>query len=586
MGQRPAAQVMSEVASLLRTQPSRKDRKLGTIAYQAERIVRTETNGIYSLASQLRQQQVTSTQEGYEKSWVAGHDSRVRTAHASAGHRYGPDGDPGPIPFDEPYIVDGEKLRMPHDPNASARNRINCRCVSVLHRDDWFEPIPDDEPLAPGPDEIETQGPAGQPKNLWTTDERQHLKQWIDTLGYGKGIQKFLELNPSRTKLGAEYQWNNRAKWSTAQPKPEPAPVQPAVVRSGAEVRKEMLQWHDDNVSKIQKLKDEWDAHRSKYTQLVAQRYGEGVPLSKIGELDEQIKGVLQEVQIANDAWSKLTNTHREMLQEKFIYQQTPLSHRHVMTLLPTNAPDSWQVGAVQFRKIVGDALFAESAVKLKADWTALGVPENLIKDAMKPFQASFNTLPKGSRAYNLGGHVHVPPETSVATVVHELGHSLEAWLPSVVDNRVQFYEVRTKGEAFIPMSKATGNKAYKAEEVTKKDRFIEPYMGKVYLNPDGTPYRHVSEMVSMGVQMLHESPVKLAREDPEFFDWIYDLLRGKKFVAPRIYKGAKVSITGGSKKGQTGTIETVDNKDGIHSVRLDNTGELWTVDDKNLVSA
>lgn len=146
LGKKSAFGIMQDVAGLLRTQPDRQG-NLGTIAYQAERIVRTESNAIYSLASQVRQQQVADDTTGMRKYWVTAHDVRVRPDHTSAGQRYAPGGDPGPIPFGQDYMVGGEHMKMPHDPRSSAKQRINCRCISVMYHADWFGP-----PAMPEPD--------------------------------------------------------------------------------------------------------------------------------------------------------------------------------------------------------------------------------------------------------------------------------------------------------------------------------------------------------------------------------------------------------------------------------------------------
>jgi len=56
--------------------------------------------------------------------WITAGDERVRMAHAAAnGQRRGLDG---------VFIVGGEALRFPGDPNGSAGNIINCRCNLVM----------------------------------------------------------------------------------------------------------------------------------------------------------------------------------------------------------------------------------------------------------------------------------------------------------------------------------------------------------------------------------------------------------------------------------------------------------------------
>jgi hypothetical protein len=41
------------------------------------------------------------------------------------------------------------------------------------------------------------------------------------------------------------------------------------------------------------------------------------------------------------------------------------------------------------------------------------------------------------------------------------------------------------------------------------------------------TVYRYATEVVSMGVEYLYADPAKFARDDPEHFRFIVNLLRG-----------------------------------------------------------
>jgi hypothetical protein len=56
------------------------------------------------------------------KSWQAILDSRTRPDHVAADNQE--------VGVNESYSVGGEQLRYPRDPNASAGNTINCRCIS------------------------------------------------------------------------------------------------------------------------------------------------------------------------------------------------------------------------------------------------------------------------------------------------------------------------------------------------------------------------------------------------------------------------------------------------------------------------
>lgn len=59
-----------------------------------------------------------------KKTWNSMLDNRTRPAHAEADSRY----HANPIPITENFIVMGESLKYPRDPNGSAENIMRCRC--------------------------------------------------------------------------------------------------------------------------------------------------------------------------------------------------------------------------------------------------------------------------------------------------------------------------------------------------------------------------------------------------------------------------------------------------------------------------
>jgi len=56
------------------------------------------------------------------KTWIAILDNKTRAAHSSA--------DSQEVSVNESFVVGGESLLMPRDPNGSPGNIINCRCIS------------------------------------------------------------------------------------------------------------------------------------------------------------------------------------------------------------------------------------------------------------------------------------------------------------------------------------------------------------------------------------------------------------------------------------------------------------------------
>jgi hypothetical protein len=123
-------------------------------------------------------------------------------------------------------------------------------------------------------------------------------------------------------------------------------------------------------------------------------------------------------------------------------------------------------------------------------------------------------------RAFFSYGTVSISKASNMTTVVHELGHWLEYNNKELFALVNEFFNRRVAGDRLKWLG---GN--YPKSEKSFFDDFIEPYMGKLYgtmENKQGT------EITSMGLQFFYEDPVRLADEDPDYFDFIYNLLRGE----------------------------------------------------------
>lgn len=124
-------------------------------------------------------------------------------------------------------------------------------------------------------------------------------------------------------------------------------------------------------------------------------------------------------------------------------------------------------------------------------------------------------------RAYcTRAGSVHLSSRDEARTVIHELGHALEFSDATVRQQALDFLDRRTAGEEPRRLRDITGNRGYGANEVAREDEFIHPYMGKDY----GGGF---TEIVSMGCEHIYAEPERLARDDPEYFDFVWSILRG-----------------------------------------------------------
>lgn len=87
------------------------------------RIARTQTTRLENKGRLDAYQSVADMGYKIVKTWVAVGDNKTRHSHKVA--------DGQTVDFDKPFIVDGEELMQPGDPNGSAGNIINCRCTML-----------------------------------------------------------------------------------------------------------------------------------------------------------------------------------------------------------------------------------------------------------------------------------------------------------------------------------------------------------------------------------------------------------------------------------------------------------------------
>lgn len=86
---------------------------------RARTIAQTETSASYGYG-----RQEAMTKAGVKKKrWLTSGNTNVRATHAAANGQT--------VGIDEPFIVGGEELIHPGDPNGSPENTINCHCISI-----------------------------------------------------------------------------------------------------------------------------------------------------------------------------------------------------------------------------------------------------------------------------------------------------------------------------------------------------------------------------------------------------------------------------------------------------------------------
>jgi|SanBayMetagenome_1026888.scaffolds.fasta_scaffold12052_2 hypothetical protein len=105
-----------------------------------------------------------------------------------------------------------------------------------------------------------------------------------------------------------------------------------------------------------------------------------------------------------------------------------------------------------------------------------------------------------------------------IHAVVHELAHWLENVRPEIRKEVKAYYDKRTKDEPLTSIGKSPNGGG---DILVKKDQWIAPYQGREY-----SPTSEVTEVLSVGLELLHKNPLFLAKNDPDLFDFIYATVR------------------------------------------------------------
>jgi hypothetical protein len=119
------------------------------------------------------------------------------------------------------------------------------------------------------------------------------------------------------------------------------------------------------------------------------------------------------------------------------------------------------------------------------------------------------------------------PNGEPVHTMVHELGHHVDNSTPGVRDASLTFIKMRAGNEQNKPMTDF--HSGYQPYEKGVDDDFAKAFSGdKERGRYAGKDYRGAAtEIISMGVEQLHRDPVKFARDDPEYFNFVMGALHG-----------------------------------------------------------
>lgn len=170
---------------------------------------------------------------------------------------------------------------------------------------------------------------------------------------------------------------------------------------------------------------------------------------------------------------------------------------------LTDNAPHAVEVGAEQFSAMVSQRAMQNAKM--------MGAAVD-VKDE------------RGRSFYNNNGMATLfqksePSDRSLkAVTVHELGHWFEDAAGTVPHSRAFIMMRKKPGEKPKQLPKSHG---YDPGEIAYKDKFIDPYIGKVYNH-------RATEVISMGMQYMVTNATQFVKDDADHFKYVYNTLRGK----------------------------------------------------------
>ena len=141
-----------------------------------------------------------------------------------------------------------------------------------------------------------------------------------------------------------------------------------------------------------------------------------------------------------------------------------------------------------------------------------------------------------GVRSSAGGKVMWLAANAGATTVVHETGHYLEESTAGLRGTALAYLERRTKGEPLVKLRDVMHDAGYGDTELARPDKFMHPYTGKIY-PPGGidqwSPAERANtpsiatEVISMGLQQMHEDPVRFAEGDPDHWRFTYRVMKG-----------------------------------------------------------
>lgn len=224
-----------------------------------------------------------------------------------------------------------------------------------------------------------------------------------------------------------------------------------------------------------------------------------------------------------DDVWRK----EREEQREARDAEARAVAKSSVMNALATDNPGHVKEGDV--------------AASRRTRWDiAKEIVEGFVDASVLPGHP-VNVRAISGRAYHLNGSINMDASDEVKTYLHEFAHAIEFFNPHVHRRCQEFLLMRANGSGTTsPESlRSLTGLGYGSSEKTLKDKFFNPYCGKVYgsldvredENQHGTIRRYsvsATEILSMGLERIYENAAEFWRTDREYFTFVTNVLQGR----------------------------------------------------------
>ena len=139
----------------------------------------------------------------------------------------------------------------------------------------------------------------------------------------------------------------------------------------------------------------------------------------------------------------------------------------------------------------------------------------------------------RGSRSKQDKLTIFLTKDAPKRTAIHEYGHFFETNQRALLRRSLRWREARTVNEKLRRMKDVVKGSNYDPWEVTKPDKFYDPYVGKHYTDTwtvagVSSVEHYATEVLSMGLELFYADPARLLREDKEMFLYVVRVLRGE----------------------------------------------------------